>query len=364
VSSSSTDRAIHVAAYTDSSEFGGAEKHLAALVRELAGGIQISVLGTNPAIIERVSAGRADVTVRSVRPVANKRDMRGIGAHMRAIREIRPDVLHASLRHPWSCQYALSAGLLTAGVRTIAVHHAMLPPRNRRQVWLNRLNLRRLDGQVAVSRAGALFVEQLVGLESSTVRVIHNGVPDSAATPLARPVSGPIIGSVGRLSPEKGFDVLLRALPALPEVTVILVGDGPLRGDLERLAAELEVAERVRMVGWRDDPGPWLPTFDVFVMPSRMEALGLAIIEAMIASRPVVASSVGGIPDVVVDGETGLLVPAADPAAMARGVRDLLADPRRRDRMGKAGRDRALRRFGLRRMVDRYESLYEELARR
>jgi len=355
---------MHIAAYTDSSEFGGAEKHLAALVQGLDEGARVTVLGTDPAIVERVATARPGATARLVRPVANKRDVRGIGAHLRAIRDLRPDLLHASLRHPWSCQYALSAGLLTPGVSTIAVHHAMLPPRNRRQVWLNRLNLRRLDAQVAVSSAGARFVEQFAGLAHGAVRVIHNGVSDSPVVARDRPVSGPIVGSVGRLSHEKGFDILLRAIPHLPEATLVLVGDGPDRIGLERMARELGVAERVRMVGWEDDPRPWLPAFDVFVMPSRMEALGLAIIEAMIASRPVVATRVGGIPEVVVDGETGLLVGAEEPAAIADAVHSLLADPAKRERLGAAGRDRALSSFGLRTMVDSYESLYDELARR
>ena len=290
----------------------------------------------------------------------SKWDAAGITAQFRAIREVRPDVLHAN-GNAWTCQYALSAGVATRGVRTLAVHHAMIPPRNRRQVWLNRLKLKRLDGHVAVSRTGARSVEQMSGLASGSVRVIYNGVPDTRVAPLLRRVDGPVIGSVGRLSSEKGHDVLLRALASLPEVTAVLVGDGPDRGRLEALAQELALGDRLIMPGWQADPRPWLPTFDVFVMPSRLEALGLAMIEAMLASRPVVASSVGGIPEVVRDGETGILVPPDDPAALSGALRLMLGDPARRERMGRLGRRVAKETFGVRRMVRSYETVYGEL---
>jgi glycosyltransferase involved in cell wall biosynthesis len=201
----------------------------------------------------------------------------------------------------------------------------------------------------------------MVGLASGTVRVIHNGVADLPITPLARPVPGPIVGSVGRLAPEKGYDVLLHALQALPDVTAVLVGDGPDRERLERLTHELGLESRLIMPGWQTDPRPWLPTFDVFVLPSRLEALPLAIIEAMLASRPVVASRVGGVPEVVLDERTGLLVRPADPDSLAGALRRLLESPDRREHMGRAGRRLARQEFSAGRMVRSFESLYEEL---
>ena len=351
---------MHLGAYTESSFLGGGEKALATLLRDLDRDIEVTVIGTDPAVVEAVAAERPSARIRMVRGVKDKWDAAGIAAQFRAIREVRPDVLHAN-GNAWTCQYALSAGVATRGVRTLAVHHAMIPPRNRRQVWLNRLKLKRLDGHVAVSRTGARSVEEMSGLASGSVRVIYNGVPDTPVAPLPRRVEGPVIGSVGRLSHEKGHDVMLRALAALPDVTGVLVGDGPDRSSLEALARELGLGDRLIMPGWQADPRPWLPTFDVFVMPSRLEALGLAMIEAMLASRPVAASSVGGIPEVVRDGETGILVPPDDPAALADALRLMLGDPARRERMGTLGRRVAKETFGVSRMVRAYESVYGAL---
>jgi glycosyltransferase involved in cell wall biosynthesis len=352
---------VRVATYTDSSEMGGAEKALATLVRGLDDRIDLTVVGTNSAIVEEVAAGRDDAATRVVRPVIDKWDIGGSIAHLRLMRDLRPDVLHASIWQPWSCRYALSAAVLTPGVRTLAVHN-VIPPSNRRPgEWHKQLSLRRLDAHVAVSEAGARVVEQAIGLGEGAVGVIYNGVADAAVTARPRVVEGPVVGYVGRLSPEKGLDVLLRAVRSLPEVTAILVGDGPDRHRLERLGSELGISSRVRMLGWQADPRPWFPGFDVFALPSRHEALGLAAVEAMLAELPVVASAVGGTPEVVADGDSGILVPPDDPDALAAALGSLLADQDRRQRMGLLGRKIARERFDLARMLREYESLYDEL---
>ena len=353
--------AVRVAAYTDSNDLGGAEKALATLVRGLGDWIDVTVVGTDPAIVQEVAAGRDRAETRIVRPVRSKWDLRGSVAHLRMMRELRPDVLHANLPTPWSCQYALSAALLTPGVRTLAVHHAIALPETQAQLRLNRLNLKRLDAHVAVSVASAGFVERVVGLGEGAVRVIYNGVPDVPVTAGPRVADGPVVGYVGRLAPEKGLDVLLRAIGSLPDVTTVLIGDGPDRPRLERLSRELGVSDRVCMPGWVEDPRPWYPGFDVLALPSRSEALGIAAIEAMLARLPVVASRVGGTPEVVVDGDTGILVPPDDHEALARAIRSLLAAPALRGRMGESGREIALRRFGLAPMLRSYESIYREL---
>jgi len=356
-----SDGAVRVAAYTDSNDLGGAEKALATLVRGLGDWIDVTVVGTDPAIVREVAAGRDRAETRIVRSVRSKWDLRGSVAHLRMMRELRPDVLHANLPTPWSCQYALSAALLTPGVRTLAVHHAIALPETQAQLRLNRLNLKRLDAHVAVSVASAAFVERVVGLGEGAVRVIYNGVPDVPVTAAPRVADGPVVGYVGRLAPEKGLDVLLRAIGSLPDVTTVLVGDGPDRPRLERLGRQLGVSDRICMPGWVKDPRPWYPGFDVLALPSRSEALGIAAIEAMLARLPVVASRVGGTPEVVVDGDTGILVPPDDHEALARGIRSLLAAPALRSKMGESGREIALRRFGLPPMLRSYESIYREL---
>jgi glycosyltransferase involved in cell wall biosynthesis len=351
---------MRLAAFTESPFFGGGEKALATLLGGLDEGIEATVVGPYPEIVEAVAAARPSASVRVVNEVANRRDARGIAGQFRAIRDLRPDILHAN-GNVWSGQYVLVAAALTRGVRTLHAHHSITPSDTRSQVWLNRRKLRQADCHTAVSMAVARGVEEVGRLPAGSVRVIYNGVADAPITPLARPVAGPLVGTVGRLSEEKGVDVLLRGLVELPDVTAVLVGDGPDRGALERLARELGIEDRVVFAGWHADPLPWVAAFDLFVLPSRLEALALAAIEAMLASRAVVASATGGVPEVVVDGETGLLVPSDDAAALAGAMRSLLADPARRERMGASGREVARRKFALEPMVRAYEGLYREL---
>src|SRR5690606_28952783 len=128
-------------------------------------------------------------------------------AQSRALRRLRPDILHAN-GNAWSCQYALVTAAMTRGVRTLAAHHSLTPSDSPSQVWLNRRKLRLVEAHVAVSRFVARGVEEIGDLRPGTVQVVPNGVPDVQITAIRRPAEGPIVGSVGRLSPEKGHDVL------------------------------------------------------------------------------------------------------------------------------------------------------------
>jgi glycosyltransferase involved in cell wall biosynthesis len=210
-----------------------------------------------------------------------------------------------------------------------------------------------------VGRRAARLVEDEVGLTSGSLRVIHNGVPphEAGGTRLA---DGLVIGSLGRLHPQKGYDLLVRALVELPDVTAVLVGDGQERSRLERLATDLGIADRLRIMGWRDDPRSYLDGFDVFVLPSRYEGFPLSVLEAMHAGVPVVAADVGSTGEALADGG-GVLVPPEDPVALARTLADLLGDGARRAALGARGREVALRDYTTRAMADRYVELYDEL---
>jgi glycosyltransferase involved in cell wall biosynthesis len=133
---------------------------------------------------------------------------------------------------------------------------------------------------------------------------------------------------------------------------------------LRRLAADLGIADRVRFIGEQPQVADVLAALDVFVMPSRHEGLGVAVLEAMAMSLPVVASAVGGIPEVVKPRETGLLVPPDDPAALAAALNELLRDVEKAKRMGVAGRERVLAEFSMEEMASRYERLYDDVSRR
>jgi glycosyltransferase involved in cell wall biosynthesis len=228
---------------------------------------------------------------------------------------------------------------------------------------LKRLTARHVAAHVGVGRRTAREVEQVVGLASGSMEVIHNGVPDLPPLPSTRRDGRPTIGTVGRLEPQKGFDVLLHSLRELPDAQAVVIGDGSERARLEKLAAEIGVQSRVRWHGWSDEPRRLLTSFDVFALPSRFEGFPLAVLEAQLAGLPVVASDVGSIEEAVIPGRTGLLVPADDPASLATALRELLADAEARDRLGGAGRRLVLEHFTAAHTARGFEALYERLLR-
>jgi glycosyltransferase involved in cell wall biosynthesis len=319
------------------------------------------VLGTNGEVVEWIASARPGSATQVLPAVRSKWDLRPILVHVRAVRRLRPDVFHANLRHPWSCQYGLVAALLTRGTKVVAVEHALVEASAGRQRRLKQLTSRRLAAHVAVGHRAAEALAALIGIPVASVRVIHTGVELPDAEPAPRPPGGLVVGSVGRFSPEKGLEVLLRALPELDGVTAVLVGDGPERGRLEELAAELDVAGRVLLPGWQDEPAARLRSLDALVSPSHSEALPLAIVEAMLAGLPVVATDVGSVSEAVAHGETGLLVPANDPGALAAAIRTLRDDPDARRRLGERGREVAAQRFTPEAMAGAFEALYREL---
>jgi glycosyltransferase involved in cell wall biosynthesis len=175
-----------------------------------------------------------------------------------------------------------------------------------------------------------------------------------------------LVCAVGRLSPEKGHGLLLAAfrevIAAVPEARLVLAGDGPLRSRLQAQAAGWGLSDHVTFAGYRDDVEAIIAVSDLLVMPSLREGFGDPIIEAMALCKPVIASRVGGIVEIVRDGETGLLVPPGDPDALALAIVNLLRDPQARERMGLQGRQVALREFSVGRLADGLAKLYNELA--
>lgn len=174
-----------------------------------------------------------------------------------------------------------------------------------------------------------------------------------------------VVGNVGRLALQKGQRHLIAAMPALlervPRAHAVIAGYGDLEDYLRGLASEVGVAERVRVLGPRKDVPALMHAIDVFAMPSIWEGFGLVLLEAMAAGRPIVASRVATIPEVVLDGETGLLVPPGDPLALAEAVARLANDPELASQFGEAGRERLRRHFSIDKMVGDTELLYREL---
>jgi glycosyltransferase involved in cell wall biosynthesis len=172
----------------------------------------------------------------------------------------------------------------------------------------------------------------------------------------------PLVGVVGRLVAIKAVDVLINAMTRLPDAHLAVLGDGDQRQHLEALAHQLDIAHRVHFTGWWGDVASAMSDLDVVALSSKNEGTPVALIEALAAARPVVASDVGGVRHVVRDGDSGSLVPAGDSDALARALEKLLRDPALRRRFGIAGRDRAVTEFGSARFVAEMAQLYDELS--
>lgn len=285
----------------------------------------------------------------------------------RLIRQGRFNILHSHGRG--GAVYAALACCL-APRRWIHTVHRSDGDRISGRRWIRAHVVGRMDKVVAVSGPAGRAFEEGHDCPHGRTEVIHNGIRLARFEKNASAYnSGDVVlGSITNLSRDKDFDTLLRGfagiLRVLPNARLVIVGDGPVRGDVERLAAELGVAERVELAGYRSDVPELLTTFNVLVHSTRTEGLGLAILEAMAARVPVVASAVGGIPEIVRDGVTGMLFPAGDVEGLRDAVLAALNDPIRSAARVEAAQQDVRRRFTVERMCEEYRRLYEGLCAR
>jgi len=293
------------------------------------------------------------------------------GSVLRAARVLvaaRPDIVHTH-GHFAGVAGRLAARLvgLPVIVHHLHTHDTTLARRHRRLERLLAVLSRRV---ICCSEAVAAHARADLGLPARLLEVVRNGIEaapaatrDEALLRLGAPAP-PLIGCVGALAPHKGHAVLLRAFAALPEAarrgTLLLAGDGAERPRLESLAGDLGIAARTLFLGERPDIRALLPALDLLVAPSiGREGLGVAVLEGMDAGLPIVASRVGGLPEIVDDGRTGLLVNEADSAALAAAIATLVLDPGRAGAFGAAGRARVEAEFRAAAMIRRVESIYE-----
>jgi glycosyltransferase involved in cell wall biosynthesis len=292
---------------------------------------------------------------------------------LRKLRRERVQILHA---HMFGSSVWGSLIAQLARVPVVVVHeHGMPFELDRSRMVLERHLLGRLaDAYLAVSEPDR---DKIIarGVPPERTYVLPNGIaaPKVDATKDVRAELGvdadaPVVGAVGLQRSEKAYDVLLRAAAkareSRPDLRVVLVGDGVMRGELERLTAELGMEDAVVFAGVRVDVPDVLRAFDVAVNSSHSEGSPLSVMEYMEAALPVVATRVGGVPGIVRDGVDGLLVPPADPDAMAAALLRLLADPETAAAMGRSGRERRRSEFDLdvtaRRLGELYERFWAE----
>lgn len=353
---------------------GGAERHLLELWRRLDRSrfeVEIACFRREGQFLAEVEALEWPVRdLRVGRRVYDPRGVLGLWRLVRATRRFRPDVIHGYLFGP--NLFAALAGR-ACGVRAVVVAKRNVDAfETPRQVRVQRLAHRLASHVTAVSGAVADSAAAL-GVPRERITVIPNGV--DAERFRDRPAdrgalggngAGPIIGSVGCLEPRKDYGTLLEALAVLRarglEFTAVIVGEGRERGALEARARSLGLGDRVSFPGERADVERLLPALDVFVLSSREEGIPNALLEAMAAGRPAVATAVGGTPEVLEHGETGWLVPAGAPAALADALAEALGDPAEAARRGAAAQRHARETLSIEVMARRHEAFYARAA--
>lgn len=373
-----TARRIRVAYLIDRLQRAGAQAHLGQLVSRLdRGGFEpevLCLLAGGPVADEMRSRG-VSVEVLGLGRLYGPRAVAELFRLARRLRERRIDVLHT---------YLVSANIYGA----IAARMARVPViTSRRDIgfsrnWRLRLVEERLINPlvhrvVAVSPAVAELTRREHGIPPGRLVTIENGVdvlvwrPEGQPRAEARRELGlrddeVAVGVIGHLSPVKGHADFLEAAARVsaqaPPTRFVLVGDGPLRSELHALAASLGLGDRVVFAGTRADMPRVLSALDVVAVPSHSEGMSNALLEAMAMALPVVATRVGGNPDVVRDGETGRLVAPRNPAELARVLLELVMDRTARDSLGRAARRYVASNLSLSGMVARYEELYRGVA--
>jgi len=291
------------------------------------------------------------------------------------IGSVQPTIVHTHLQAP--NLYGRLAACLVRVPIVIATEHNVYTGKARRYIAVERMLARLTSALVAVSSEVQQFLGRQLRLPLARIQVIRNGVAapqpttEGVAALTARIGAVPTqlrLATIASLTSKKGHDVLLRALALLAGrglcVAAVFAGDGPERARLELIAAELKLRDSVHFLGAVSNPADVLAAADVFVLPSLVEGLPLALLEAMRAGKPIVATSVGGVPEAVTSGINGLLVAPADDLALADAIATLAASPRQRAELGDQARTTADRDFTEQRYIGALVSLYDELLAR
>ena len=338
---------------------GGSERHLLTLLPALAErGVEPLFVGLDDPAWDPADFYGA-LRVPSVR-IRSPRDLDPL-LLARLMRTLRADVVHTHLVH--ADLYGGVAAKLR-GARLVSTKHNDDPFRTGAFRFAERGLARLTDRIVTITEALRRFTVEKVGIPAAKVETIHYGLDDlpepwGVNPPDDVPAGARVLLAIARLTPQKGIDVAVRALATLPDDTVLVVlGEGPERARLEALGLELGVGGRLFLPGRVPDVAAWLRRATVLVHPARWEGFGLGVLEAMLAGLPVVAADVSSLPELVVDGETGILVRPDDPPALGLGIARALDDPAR---LGAGGRERARGEFSVARMAGRTAELYRSL---
>ena len=320
---------------------------------------------------------RTDVEIYALNKPAGK----ALGTYVqlwRLLRRIRPDIVHT--RNLATLEGQVPAFFAGIKGRVHGEHGwdmANLSGGNQRHRWLRKLIRPFVQQYIALSRDLQAYLERSIGVDSSRLTQIYNGVDDSRFSPddsadndLPWPKGGVFVfGTVGRLQAVKDQLTLVRAFAHLrlnheaeaAKARLVIVGDGPQFAPLQQAIQQAGLGDKVWLTGSRDDIPHLMRSMNVFVLPSLSEGISNTILEAMACGLPVIATQVGGNPELITVGETGSLVPAADYQQLAQEMAKYLLDPEMAGRCGKHARADVERRFGLNRMMEQYVGVYRRV---
>jgi glycosyltransferase involved in cell wall biosynthesis len=357
---------------------GGAEDLVAAIVRGLDPqrfAVSVATIGPPGPVGQELRARGYEVVSLGL-DIKRTSTWRVAGVVRRLLKAGRPDILHTHLYHPNLYGRLGSLGLGLPGL-VAAVHNSYTRVKFHRRVWnflLGWASDRVLVGSVQVWRD----VRRFDGVPASRLLLLPYGIPlaeldtrlsrEEARERLGLSGEGLVIGAVGRLEEQKGHSHLLAVLPELqrriPDLVVLIVGEGSREEELKRQVRKLRLENTVRFLGTRRDLAEIYRGLDLFVHPSLWEGLPLALLKAMGAGLPVVATRVSGSQEAIVDGVNGCLVASGDPEVLGRAILELHRHPEARRRLGEAARRTVVARYSLEAMLHSLEELYLDLWRR
>jgi glycosyltransferase involved in cell wall biosynthesis len=361
--------------FTDSSEFAGAEQAMLTMLAALDSSRWKLLLVHHPhQELARLVDGAVELGVETVAVPRMDPGWQGIErvpSFAGRLRSFRPAIVHFHLTWPLACQYAIVAGRFARSSALVATAHLYVETSLSARVRLQQRILSHLvDRYLAVSGAVKEELVAKLGWPEKRIEVVHNGVVLPANLPppdqvlrrnLTEGNEGAIVLVPARLTAQKGQSVLLRAAPAVTGANFVFAGNGPDRATLAALASQLGLDDRVTFLGNRRDMPKLIAAADVVVLPSYYEGLPLAVLEAMAAGRPVIASRLPAIQEIITEGADGILFEPGNPADLARAIGEVLTDPNQARRLGAAARQTVAGRFSAGTMGDRVGQVYAAL---
>ena len=369
-------RVAHIIKVT---RISGAERHLLFLLeglRERGADAHLIILVERHKPMDEMTGEVGALGIPCLRLIMHRDyDLRLLWRLRRALREIKPDIVHTHLVHADLFGYFAAKA---ASVSVVISSRHLDDAFRYRSRWrrISRRMWRMIDGGIAISAAMKRFALEIEEAPADKVSVVLYGMRydwlsdedmrlarQSLRDELGLPADSQILGMACRLVEQKGIPYALEALRRIrsdfPRAHLVIAGDGEKAAELRRLASLLGIADRVHWLGWRSDAADLMAAFDVFLLPSLHEGFGLVLLEAMSRRVPIIASRVSAIPEVVIHGETGILVEPRDADALAKATTRLLRDRALRKYMGLLGAARLEEHFSVERMVSGTLAVYE-----